>query len=344
MPDAAPTTTTRAPAPDSAPASEDGRDIVGLALRFALLIGLVALVVFFSIRSDLFLTSGNLKNIALSSAVLLIIAVPLALLVIMGVVDLSVGSVVGLTGVVTGLLIVDHSVPWALAALLGIAVGTIAGFLNGLLVSYSRLSPIIVTLGSLQFYRGLTQSLRDNPPAGFGHGMELLGRGLLVGVPVSVWIATTVFAIGAFVLYGTPWGRYVYALGVNQEAAFLSGIATRKLPTIIFAATGAAAGLGGVLFAARLDAAPPGTLGVGLELDVLTAVLLGGVAFSGGRGTMFGVLLGVVFLGVLRNGMTLLNVSDHTQAMATGAALVIGAGLDELSQRSQILRSIVKRR
>jgi len=321
-----------------------GRDYIGLGLRFALLIGLVALVAFFSVRSDLFLTSGNLKNIALSSAVLLIVAVPLALLVIMGLVDLSVGSIVGLAGVVTGLLIVDEGLAWGWAALIGGAVGMTAGLLNGVLVAYSRLSPIIVTLGTLQLYRGFTRLLRDNPPAGFGEGMGLLGRGVLFGVPLPVWIAVLVFAAGAFVLYGTPWGRYVYALGVNREAAFLSGIATRRLPLIVFAATGAAAGLGGVLFAARLDSAPPGTLGVGLELDVLTAVLLGGVAFSGGRGTMFGVLLGVVFLGVLRNGMTLLNVSDEAQSMATGAALIIGAGLDELSQRSQILRRVVRRR
>ncbi|MGR6318909.1 ABC transporter permease [Micromonospora soli] len=338
------TSTTTSAAPASAPAVGAKRDPIAVTLRSALLIGLIALTVFFTVQNSLFLTAGNLKNIALSGAVLLVVAVPQALLVIMGVVDLSVGSVIGLSGVVAGLLIVDHGMAWQVAALIGIALGALAGFGNGLLVSFTRLSPIIVTLGTLQLYRGVSQFLRSNPPANFGKGMNLLGRGLYLGIPVPVWIAAVVFVIGAVVLYATPYGRYVYAIGVNKEAAFLSGVATRALPLVAYAATGAAAGIGGVLLSAQLDSAPPGTLGVGFELNVLTAVLLGGIAFSGGRGTMFGVLLGVAFLGVLNNGMTLMNVPYYAQAMATGAALIIGAGLDELSQHSQLIRAIGRRR
>ncbi len=320
-----------------------GGGVVRLVLRSALLIGLIVMIVFFATRSDLFLTVGNIKNIALSGAVLLIVSVPQALLVIMGYVDLSVGSAVGLAGVVTGLLIVDHHWGWGLAVLAGLAVGAIGGLVNGVLVAVTRLSPIIVTLGTLQLYRGIAQLLRSDPPAGFGNGMSLLGRGLYLGIPVPVWIAAIVFGLGALYLYGTPSGRHVYAIGVNTEAAFLSGVATKRLPLVLFTVTGLAAGLGGVLFAARLDAAPPSTLGQNFELQVLTAVLLGGIAFSGGRGTMLGVLLGVVFLGVLNNGMTLMNVPYFGQAIATGAALVIAAGLDELGQRAGSVRRILRR-
>ncbi|WP_328787082.1 ABC transporter permease [Streptomyces sp. NBC_00273] len=334
--------TTTASATPVASATGGGRNALEIVLRSALLIGLIILILFFTLQSDLFLTVGNTKNIALSGAVLLIVAVPQALLVIMGYVDLSVGSAVGLSGVVTGLLIVDHHVGWGLAVLAGLGIGAFGGLVNGVLVAVTRLSPIIVTLGTLQLYRGVAQYLRDDPPAGFGTGMSLFGRGLFLGVPVPVWVALVVFGLGALYLYGTPSGRHVYAIGVNTEAAFLSGVATRRLPLLLFVVTGLAAGLGGVLYAARLDAAPPSTLGATFELQVLTAVLLGGIAFSGGRGTMLGVLLGVVFLGVLNNGMTLMNVPYFAQAIATGAALVVAAGLDELGQRAGRLRRILR--
>ncbi len=335
--------TTTATKPETAAPPPARRSTIEIALRFALLIGLIVMIGFFAWKSTLFLTTGNVTNIALSSAVLLVVSVPQALLVIMGYVDLSVGSTVGLAGVVTGLLIVDYHWSWQLAIVAGLVLGALGGLVNGFLVSYTRLSPIIVTLGTLQLYRGIAQLLRSNPPADFGKGMSLLGRGLYLGIPVPVWIALLVFVVGALYLYGTASGRYVYAIGVNKEAAYLSGVATRRLPMVLYAVTGLAAGIGGVLLAARLDSAPPSTLGSGFELTVLTAVLLGGVAFSGGRGTMFGVLLGVLFLGVLTNGLTLLNVPYYGQAIATGAALIIAAGLDELSQQTGIIRRVARR-
>ncbi|HEU5037291.1 MAG TPA: ABC transporter permease [Nocardioides sp.] len=312
-------------------------------LRFALLIGLLALVAYFTAASDLFLTTGNVKNILLSSSVLLILAVPQAVLVIMGYVDLSVGSIIGLTGVAMGVLVVDHGMnPWS-AMFLALVLGTVAGSVNGVLIAFTRLSPIIVTLGTLQLYRGITEGVRQNPPAGFGDVIGTFGRGTLFGIPIAVWLSLAVVLIGALFLYRAPAGRHVYAIGVNADAAFLSGIATRRLPLVFYALIGLAAGLGGVLLAARLDSAPPTTLGSGMELEVLTAVLLGGVAFSGGRGTMFGVVLGVLFLGVLSNGMTLTNVPFWMQSIATGAALVVAAALDEISQKRGTVRRLLRK-
>lgn len=318
--------------------------VISIVLRFALMFGLLAMIIYFASASNLFLSGGNIKNILLSSSVLLIVAVPQAVLVIMGYVDLSVGSIIGLSGVVMGMQIVDAGwSPWA-AMGLALLVGTAAGALNGFLVAYTRLSPIIVTLGTLQLYRGITEGMRQNPPAGFGDVLAFFGRGAIFGVPVAVLISLVVFALGALFLYRTARGRHVYAIGVNVDAAYLSGIATKRIPLVFYALIGLAAALGGILLAARLDSAPPTTLGAGMELTVLTAVLLGGVAFTGGRGTMVGVLLGVLFLGVLSNGMTLTNVPYWVQSIATGGALVIAAGLDELSQRKGAVRRVMAKK
>jgi ribose transport system permease protein len=322
--------------PDGTERSRRGPQLAALIAQRALYVGFVMLVVFFAVKSPgLFFTMGNFREVALSSSILLIVAVPQALLVIMGYVDLSVGSMVGLSGVTAGLLI-NNGVNFGLAILVALAVGVVGGLLNGLLVSNINLSPIIVTLGTLQLFRGIAQLLAENPPTAFGNGMAFLGRGAVFFLPVPVWIALLVLGLGFAFLSGAPGGRHTYAIGVNKEAAFLSGIATKRLPLILFAVTAAAAALGGVLYAARLDAAPSGTLGVGFELSVLTAVLLGGVAFSGGRGTMAGVLVGVLFLGVLQNGMLLLNVSFFWQEIATGSALIIAAALDQLAIRPRL--------
>lgn len=313
-----------------------------LVVRFALIAGFIGMSVYFALQTPHFLTRGNLAIIAQASAVLLVVAVPMTVLVIMGLVDLSVGSILAIAAVTVGLLI-NRGLPWVPAAFVGVVLGAAIGAFNGTLVCHFRLSPIVVTLGMLQLLRGATMYLTEHPPSDFGEGMALLGRGLWLSLPVPVWIAVAVFALGAFFLYVCVAGRHTYAIGTNAQAAFLSGVRTKALPLLAYTATGAAAGLGGVLVAARLDSAPPATVGLGFELQVLTAVLLGGVAFTGGRGTMAGALLGVVFLGVLQNGLVLLDVSSYGQQFSTGVALVLAAALDEIGLRQGRLRSIVRR-
>lgn len=302
--------------------------------RNVLLFGLLALVIFFAVKSSSFLTLTNFRGIALASAVLAIASVAEALVILAGYVDLSVGSVLGLSGVVAGLLTAQVHAPVVLAVLGGLAVGALVGAVNGVLCTICGLSPILVTLGTLTAVRGATLLTTSLPVYGFGPHFDFLGVGTLFGLPVPVIVAILVFALGGFYLALTAGGRHVYAIGVNPEAAYLSGVSVRRLPFLLFVLSGVAAALGGVLFAARLDSAPPGTLGVGFELDVLTAVLLGGVAFEGGRGTMLGVLLGVLFLGVLQNGLTLLNVTAFWQEVANGMALIVAAGLSVLSARA----------
>lgn len=306
-----------------------GRFLVLNALKFGTLI----LVVFFALEvPDLFLDVANARQVALAGAILLIVSCPQAVLVLMGQVDLSVGSALGVTAVVCGDLLIN-GFPTSAAIVIALLLGAGIGAVNAYLCVGLGFSPIIVTIGGLTLLRGAAQLIVESPPTGFGPFMAFLGRGDVLGIPVSVWLAALVFFGTLIFLMRSPYGRHVYAIGVNREAAYLSGVAVKTLPALAYIASGVAAAVGGILFAARLDSAPPASLGVGFEFDVLTAVLLGGVAFTGGRGTITGVLIGVVFLGVLKNGLLLMNVSAYWQAVASGLALVAAAGLDRLSTR-----------
>jgi len=320
------------PAAEQAAARGRGLLLVELTLRYALLLGLVAMVVVFATTARGFLEIGNFKDIALASSIVEIIAVPSALLILSGYIDLSVGSSLALGAMVAGILMSDGTSPW-LAAPVGIAACAAVGLLNGVLVCGFGLSSIVVTLGTLTFVRGLALSIDSSTVFGFPDGFTELGRADVLGVPFLALVAGIVFLLGWVFLERTSWGRHVHAIGVNREAAFLSGVAVRALPFWLFVATGAAVGLAAVLYAARIASVTPAISGLALELDVLTAVLLGGVAFGGGKGRMSGVLLGVLFLGVLQNGLTLLNTPTAVALMVKGLALVVAAGLDIASSR-----------
>jgi ribose transport system permease protein len=291
-----------------------------------LLIVLAALVVGFQVATGSFLSVANLRAITTDAATLAIVAVPLAILVISGYLDLSVGSTLALGGLIAGTL-ASHQQSLAICVLGAVAVGGAIGAVNGVLCCYLGLSAFIVTLGMLTAVRGLDQQLFPLPLSLFGDGFAWLGGATLAGIAVPVVIAAGVLVAGALFLAFTPAGRHVYAIGVNREAAYLSGVNVRRTPFVLFVVVGAAAGLTGAIKASVLDSAVAGTSGVGFELTVLTAVLLGGVALSGGSGSILGVLLGVLFLGALQNGLTLLSVPTFWQQMAQGLALVVGAAL-----------------
>jgi ribose transport system permease protein len=193
--------------------------------------------------------------------------------------------------------------------------------------------------------RGIAQLLSPIPRNNFGSEFGLLGVGTLAGVPLSVWIATLLLVLAGVFLAFTPIGRHVYAIGVNREAAYLSGVRVRAVPFWLFALSGAMAGFAGTIVIARLNSAPAGQLGGGFELVVLTAVLLGGVALTGGEGTIFGVVVGVLFYGALNNSLVLLGVTTFWQAVASGLALVGAIGLSAMTHVIRIrLASATARR
>jgi ribose/xylose/arabinose/galactoside ABC-type transport system permease subunit len=294
----------------------------------ALLLGLIVECIFFASRSSTFLTIGNARNIAINSSILAVVVVASSMLVIAGYIDLSIGSTIGLSGVLTSLAALNWNYGPVASIAIGILAGAGVGALNGFMCSYLRFSPIIVTLGMLGAIRGITLLITVDPLYGLDGIFNTLGSGEVNGFPVIVMIALGVFLLGGVFLSLTPWGRYVYAIGVNPQAAFLSGLPIRSLPFLLYVATGASAGLAGVLFAARLGGTSPADLGLGMELTALTAILLGGVAFAGGRGSLFGVLVAVAFLGVMQNGLVLLNVQPFVQQLAEGSVLVAAAALD----------------
>ncbi|MCX5513941.1 ABC transporter permease [Kaistia algarum] len=303
---------------------------VELVVNNILLIALVLLIGYFTMQSGSFLTVSNFKVILTNYAAIGVVASVMALLVIAGQVDMSVGSNIGFSGMVTAIAMTSWGMPAGVGVLIGVGTGALVGLVNGVLCAYLRFSPIIVTLGMLSVLRGATLLINSIEIAGLGDTFFWIGNGSLLGMPVLLWVVFAVFLLSAAFLSLTVWGRYVFAIGVNPQAAFLAALPVRPVVLGLYVATGTAAGLAGVLLAARLDGASPGSLGLQMELQSLTIVLLGGVAFAGGRGRIFGVFTAWVFLGVLDNGLVLLNVPPFVQLVASGLALVFAASLDAL--------------
>ena len=286
----------------------------------------VALMIFFAVNKSSFLTTDNLLLVALQSAPLMVVAVGAALLLMCGYIDLSIGSVIAVSGVCAGLTF--NSAGVMAGVLSGLAVGLAFGVVNGVLIGYLKLSPIIVTLGLLAAGRGLAQVLSPDALYGFPDPVLEFGNAKVFGVATLVWIAGAVVVLGGLRMALLPVGRHIVAVGVNSRASYLSGIPVRRLVFGLYVLVGVLSALAGLLIVSRLDSAPSGTLGAGFEISVLTAVLLGGIPYSGGKGHLWRVVLGVWLMGILTNGITLMNVSSQLSQVLTGGVLVLAAALE----------------
>jgi ribose transport system permease protein len=302
-------------------------------LRNPLLVLLVIIVVGVQLATGSLLQWPNMRSLLIDGAIIAIVAVPCGMLLIAGYIDLSVGSTLALGGVVAGLIMNEGAGSPVVAVLLAVLAGAAVGLFNAVLTCVLGFSSFITTLGTFTAVRGVAQLVSPLPRNSFGPDFGILGVGTLAAIPVSVWIALAALLLGALFLARTPAGRHVYAIGVNREAAYLSGVSIRRIPFVLYVLSGASAALAGTIVVARLNSAPSGQLGVGFELAVLTAVLLGGVALTGGEGTMFGVATGVLFLGILKNSLVLVGVSSFWQSVASGLALVVAIALSVLVQR-----------
>lgn len=309
-----------------------------------LAVALVVAIGFFTLRSPYFFTWPNARVILSTTAVLGVVAVGLTMLIIAGKADLSIGASIGLSSTMTSLAAAEWHWNAFAAIALGVGCGAIVGGINGLLCGTFGLNPVIVTLGMMTSVKGVTQIIRQNPVNGLGNVFGTINNGSVLGFPVITLFSVATFLVGAVFLALTPWGRHTYAVGTNAQASFLSALPVRALPFGLYLATGAASGLAGVLWASRLDGTDPGSAGANLEFKALTVVLLGGVAFAGGRGKIVGVALAVAFLGVLDNGLVILNVNQHIQEVVQGVALITAAGLDvggaRIATRLQFERSV----
>lgn len=294
-----------------------------------LAIVIVGLALVFTLGSDFFLTVNNARNILLSIAVMGILASPATLLLVSGNFDLSIASTAAFCGVVTGLVVPDYGVAAGIGAAL--AVGILAGVINGALSAYAGIASIIVTLGTWQAFRGLARVISNGQTLRLDRELAFV-TARIAGVPSQVIVFAVVTVIAYIVVKYTRFGRSVYAIGSNPVAARLSGLREKPAVFSLFVVSGLLSAVAGLIIVSQLDAASPNAA-QGVELRVVAAVILGGASLKGGRGTIFGTLLAVVLLGILQNGLTLLGISSFWQDVATGAVLVIAVGLDQVRLR-----------
>jgi ribose transport system permease protein len=304
--------------------------------RVGILMVLILLVVLMSIFAPNFNRVDNLLNIARSISVNAILAAGLTFVILTGGIDLSVGSIVAVSGVVAVIAAIA-GVPAPVAVVIGMAVGGACGLVNGVLTAYLALAPFIVTLGTMTFLRGLAYTITNGQPiVSSDLNFKDLGNGYLLGIPVPVIAMVAVFLVAWFVLERTRYGRHVYAVGGNAQAARLAGVQVNRIILSVYVVAGICAGLAGVIFAARVISAQP-TAGTGYELDAIAAVVLGGTSLVGGRGRIVGTLIGAVILGVLTTGLILLNVQFFSQLLIKGVVIILAVAIDSLKQRPELL-------
>jgi len=323
-----------------------------LILRLRAYIALIVLVVVFAVLSPSFLTTGNLVILTKQVAINAILGIGMTFVILGGGIDLSVGSIVGLCGMVAGWLISEGLIlpmfgvavflkVWIvmlLTALVGVGVGAV----NGLIVTRCGVTPFIATLGTLYVARGAALLLSGGAtfPNLVGHpslrntGFPALGAGSFVGLPYPIWVMIVLAAASAFVARMTPFGRQVYAIGGNEKAAALAGVRVPRVKLVTYLISGFCAAVVGLIITSQLVAAHPATGGT-FELNAIAVVVLGGTSLTGGRGTIGGTIIGAFVIGVLFNGMVLLGVSEFWQTVIKGAVIVVAVIVDQLQQRMQ---------
>ena len=307
--------------------------IKNMAAKYGIFVALVLLIIFFSITSSSFLSIENVMNILRQVAVIGICAVGMTFIILTGGIDLSVGSIVGVAAVLDAKLMVSGINPIS-ASIISLAAGAVLGGLNGFIINEFHISPLIATLGTMTSLRGVAYLITKGVPVyGFPNSFSKLGQGNIGSIPISVIIMIIVFIFGYVVLNKMVFGRYVYGIGGNEEASRLSGVHVKKVKYLIYVIAGFLASLAGIVLLSRVNSGAP-TAGTGYEMDVITAVVLGGVSIIGGEGSIFGVIMGVMIMGVLANGMIIMNINDYYQMIIKGAVLLAAVAFDQMSKRN----------
>ena len=341
------------PAPEHGPTARDVRRLQVLTLIFELraFIALAVLIVVFGSLSDSFLAVDNLITMTKHVAINAVLALGMLLVILKGGIDLSVGSIVGLSGIVCGELLGGIRVPgtdtiayppvWVVV-ILAIAVGTFVGLLNGVLVTKFNVAPFIATLGMLYVARGTALLISGGStypdlggqPALGNTGFSFIGNGRPLGLPFSIWVMVALALAATVLLVLTPFGRWLYATGGNERASELSGVPVRRVKTVVYMISGACAAVTGIIIASELTSAAP-QAGESFELNAIAAVVIGGAALSGGRGNVRGTLVGAFVIGFLADGLVILGVSTFWQIFIKGAVIILAVMLDQGQQRFQ---------
>jgi ribose/xylose/arabinose/galactoside ABC-type transport system permease subunit len=324
------------------------RDWVAILGQFGALIVLAVICIIFAVLEPAFVSQRNIFNVLRQVSIYGVLAVGMTFVILTGGIDLSIGSLLAFAGIVAasvekggrGLLTVGAAgeaqgfgVPAALAAAL--AVGLVGGLLQGLGVSKMKVPPFVVTLGGMSVFRGLTLLWSSGQPiSAFSDPYKVIGQGFVGPVPIPVLIFAFFAIVGVIVLRMTRYGRHIYAVGGNQEAARLSGLNTTALLTSVYVISGFCCGAAGFILSSRLNSAEQ-VAGLGYELTVIASVVIGGTSLFGGEGTVLGTVIGVLLIGVLSNGLTLLNVNPYFQQIVVGLIIVFAVFVDQLVKRRQ---------
>lgn len=300
--------------------------------KYKSLIGLALLCVIITFVSPAFMTLSNITNVFTQVSTNAIIAVGMTFVVLTGGIDLSVGSTVAISGAFAASIIKSTNNVFLAIIVAGI-VGIVIGLINGLLISKGKLQAFIATLATMTIFRGATLVFTNGTPISkLSESFVNIGNGKLGFIPIPVVITVIVFIIAVYVLTQTRFGRYLYALGGNEDSARLSGINTNKIKTLVYVISGFASSIAGVIIASRIGSASPNA-GTGFELDAIAAVVIGGTSLAGGEGRITGTLIGALIIGVLNNGLNLMNVSPFYQSIVKGLVILIAVLLDKKSRK-----------
>jgi ribose transport system permease protein len=290
---------------------------------------LAILSVWLTLTTDNFASAANLTNVALQVAVLIIVALGMTLVILTEGIDLSLGPVLGLCGVVMGMMVVSGYPVWA-AIGVAVLIGAAFGIANGTLIAYVELPPFLVTLATFGVAQSLATMLTEgNSVTGLPDVVRWFNDGLLLGLPVPLWATAAAFGVTYLLLYHTKFGRYTFAIGGNRRALILSGSNAQFYQVLVYVYAGVLTAFASFIMTARMNAAHP-TIGVGLEFDAIAAVILGGTSFERGRGGIVGTLIGALAVGVLRNGLNLMQVSTEWQVAIVGLVIIAAVGVDSI--------------
>ena len=303
------------------------KDMGKILRQFGLVFVALIIIIFMSITSDVFLTSQNITNILRQISINGILAVGMTFVILTGGIDLSVGSVVAITGVIAGSLL-KNGTNWFIACLAALVISVICGILNGWLIAYIGFQPFIATLSTMTIGRGFAQVYSDGKPYMISDpAFKKIGQGDFLGIPIPIILLVIFCILGLVILMMTTFGRYVFAIGGNMSAAKLSGVRTQRIQTMVYVFSSICAWMVGLILAARISSGQP-TAGESYEMDAIAATAIGGTSMNGGIGSLTGTIIGFIILGLLQNSMNLMNINSFWQQIVKGILIIVAVFLD----------------
>ncbi|WLS93005.1 ABC transporter permease [Gilliamella apis] len=300
-----------------------------------IVIGLIALFILFSFMNSNFLTSTNIMNIVLQVSIIAITAFGMTYVLLLGDIDLSVGSTIALTGTLAALALL-WGLPFYLAIVIALLLSIAVGFINGSLTALAGIPSFIVTVATMGIFRGIAYIITDGKPEMIMDDVFLeLGNGDIFSIPNPIWVLLILLLVNHFILSKTTFGRKIYITGGNKEAAVYSGINVKKLKIQVFMITALMAGISGLLLASRLYSGQPSTA-QGYELDAIASAVLGGTSLNGGHGTIIGTMIGALIIGVINNGMNLMNIPYFYQLVVKGLVILLAVYIDVRNKKNRV--------